>query len=288
MSDQSESRTLASSADEPSREQGGRTDDAHAPEDRARREALPADRPRRDQEGLPQVPDPGRADRPPGPPRRLHPPSPDRDPALPLRPARRRAAWARAKASAATAWTARPAPSPATTSSRSRSALDELAAILGEELELPRIQPRGRRSVPVEKVKYSNMRRVGPESLRHFKRTFREALKRQVAPGALRPGAPAHRAHPRGPPLPLLARARGAGEQRRDHPLHGRVAAAWATSRRRSCAWRRSGSTPGCAASTRTSTTCTSCTRPSPRRSTSTPSTTCARAAAPGSPPPTS
>jgi uncharacterized sporulation protein YeaH/YhbH (DUF444 family) len=61
--------------------------------------------------------------------------------------------------------------------------LDELAAILGEELELPRIQPRGRRTVPVEKVKYSNIRRVGPESLRHFKRTFREALKRAVATG---------------------------------------------------------------------------------------------------------
>jgi uncharacterized sporulation protein YeaH/YhbH (DUF444 family) len=61
--------------------------------------------------------------------------------------------------------------------------LDELAAILGEELELPRIQPRGRRSIPVEKLKYSNVRRVGPESLRHFKRTYREALKRQLATG---------------------------------------------------------------------------------------------------------
>jgi len=62
--------------------------------------------------------------------------------------------------------------------------LDELAMILGEELELPRIQPRGRRTVPVEKVKYSNIRKVGPESLRHFKRTYREALKRQIATGA--------------------------------------------------------------------------------------------------------
>jgi uncharacterized sporulation protein YeaH/YhbH (DUF444 family) len=68
--------------------------------------------------------------------------------------------------------------------------LDDLAAILGEELELPRVQPRGRRSVPVEKVKYSNIRRVGPESLRHFKRTFREALKRQVALGLYNPGNP--------------------------------------------------------------------------------------------------
>ena len=38
-----------------------------------------------DQEGIPQVPDPERADRPPGQAHRLHPPSPDRDPALPLR-----------------------------------------------------------------------------------------------------------------------------------------------------------------------------------------------------------
>lgn len=68
--------------------------------------------------------------------------------------------------------------------------LEELAAILGEELELPRIEPRGRRTIPVEKVKYSNIRRVGPESLRHFKRTFREALKRQIALGAYDPRSP--------------------------------------------------------------------------------------------------
>jgi uncharacterized sporulation protein YeaH/YhbH (DUF444 family) len=68
--------------------------------------------------------------------------------------------------------------------------LDELADILGEELELPRIQPRGRRSIPTEKLKYSNVRRVGPESLRHFKRTFREALKRQLATGVYDPVNP--------------------------------------------------------------------------------------------------
>jgi uncharacterized protein len=68
--------------------------------------------------------------------------------------------------------------------------LDELAAILGEELELPRIQPKGRRTIPLEKVRYSNIRRVGPESLRHFKRTFREALKRQLALGIYNPDNP--------------------------------------------------------------------------------------------------
>lgn len=60
---------------------------------------------------------------------------------------------------------------------------DELAEILGDELELPNIEPKGKREIVAEKDKYSGIRRVGPESLRHFKRTFREALKRQVTSG---------------------------------------------------------------------------------------------------------
>ena len=61
--------------------------------------------------------------------------------------------------------------------------LDDLAQILGEELQLPRIEPRGQARVVAHKDKYTGIRRVGPESLRHFKRTFREALKRQVSSG---------------------------------------------------------------------------------------------------------
>ncbi|HHM23903.1 MAG TPA: DUF444 family protein, partial [Bacteroidetes bacterium] len=59
--------------------------------------------------------------------------------------------------------------------------LEELAEILGEELELPRIQPKGKSEIVTEKNRYSAIRRTGPESLRHFRRTFREALKRQVS-----------------------------------------------------------------------------------------------------------
>ena len=58
--------------------------------------------------------------------------------------------------------------------------LDELADILGEELELPRIQPRGKHNITAIKDKYSGIRSTGPDSLRHFKRTYREALKRQL------------------------------------------------------------------------------------------------------------
>ncbi len=68
--------------------------------------------------------------------------------------------------------------------------LEELAEILGEELELPRIQPRGEKQIATERDKYSGIRRVGPESLRHFKRTYREALKRQIASGTYAPDNP--------------------------------------------------------------------------------------------------
>ena len=68
--------------------------------------------------------------------------------------------------------------------------LDDLAQILGEELELPNIQPRGQAEVVAERDRYTGIRRVGPESLRHFKRTYREALKRQIALGAYDPDNP--------------------------------------------------------------------------------------------------
>ena len=62
--------------------------------------------------------------------------------------------------------------------------LEELARILGDELELPHIEPRGKENIESTVDRYTGIRRVGPESLRHFKRTYREALKRQIAMGA--------------------------------------------------------------------------------------------------------
>ncbi len=61
--------------------------------------------------------------------------------------------------------------------------LEELAQILGEELELPNIEPRGKKSITSEKEKYTGISRVGPESLRHFKRTYKEALRRMISAG---------------------------------------------------------------------------------------------------------
>lgn len=74
--------------------------------------------------------------------------------------------------------------------------LDELADILGEELELPAIEPRGHAEIVTAKERYTGIRRVGPESLRHFKRTYREALKRSIATGIYNPAAPVVVPHP--------------------------------------------------------------------------------------------
>jgi sporulation protein YhbH len=61
--------------------------------------------------------------------------------------------------------------------------LEELARILGDELELPNIEPKGKENIESYVDRYTGIRRVGPESLRHFKRTYREALKRQISLG---------------------------------------------------------------------------------------------------------
>src|ERR1700753_858135 len=68
--------------------------------------------------------------------------------------------------------------------------LDELAEILGEGLALPRIQPKGRANIIEEKDKYTGIRQAGPESLRHFKRTYKKALKRQIASNTYNPADP--------------------------------------------------------------------------------------------------
>jgi len=68
--------------------------------------------------------------------------------------------------------------------------LEELAQIMGEELELPRIQPKGRSNIVAIRNKYSTLRRIGPESLIHRKRTYKEALKRQILAGSYSPSNP--------------------------------------------------------------------------------------------------
>src|SRR6516165_8685032 len=68
--------------------------------------------------------------------------------------------------------------------------MEELASILGEELALPRIEPRGKKNIVTTRDKYTGIRQAGPESLRHFKRTFKRALRRQIASGTYYPERP--------------------------------------------------------------------------------------------------
>jgi len=68
--------------------------------------------------------------------------------------------------------------------------LEELADILAEELRLPRIKPRGQHKLTTIRDKYTGIRPVGPASLRSFKRTYREALKRQLSMGQYDPENP--------------------------------------------------------------------------------------------------
>ena len=68
--------------------------------------------------------------------------------------------------------------------------LEELARIMGDELELPRIEPKGSAHLREEKTRYTSVRRSGPESLRHFKRTFMEALRRQISSDSYDAGRP--------------------------------------------------------------------------------------------------
>jgi uncharacterized sporulation protein YeaH/YhbH (DUF444 family) len=68
--------------------------------------------------------------------------------------------------------------------------LAELAEILADELELPRIEPRGHKTLKSRTDKYTSIANQGPNSLRHFKRTFKEMLKRQVSMGIWNPEKP--------------------------------------------------------------------------------------------------
>ncbi|MBP6218048.1 MAG: DUF444 family protein [Oligoflexales bacterium] len=59
--------------------------------------------------------------------------------------------------------------------------LEELAKLLGEELELPHIENKGKKDIYSRDIKYTGILKQGPDSLHHFRRTYKAALKRSVA-----------------------------------------------------------------------------------------------------------
>ncbi|MDQ7064001.1 MAG: DUF444 family protein [candidate division KSB1 bacterium] len=68
--------------------------------------------------------------------------------------------------------------------------LEELAQMLAEELELPNIEPKGKKNVVSEKDRYTGIASTGPDSLLHFKRTYKQALRRQIISNNYDPGNP--------------------------------------------------------------------------------------------------
>ncbi len=68
--------------------------------------------------------------------------------------------------------------------------IDELAEMLAQELHLPHIVPKGQNTIKAIKTKYDSIRQTGPDSLRHFKRTYKRALRRLMASDQYDPKRP--------------------------------------------------------------------------------------------------
>ena len=68
--------------------------------------------------------------------------------------------------------------------------LSELADMLGENLGLPRIEKRENKRTFCEATQYTGIHSLGPDALRHFRHTYKNALKRQIASGNYDPENP--------------------------------------------------------------------------------------------------
>ncbi len=68
--------------------------------------------------------------------------------------------------------------------------IEELAELLGKELELPRIKPKGSKKIETFENKYTGVSDQGPRGLHHFKKTYKEALKRAISSGTYDPDNP--------------------------------------------------------------------------------------------------
>ena len=146
---------------------------------------------------------------------------------------KQRAGRARATASRATRWAAirdgeerrarRPGRRRASTPSRWTSPSTSSRRSSARSSSSRTSSDKGKSKIINAKDRYTSIRRVGPESLRNFKRTYREALKRQISMGTYAPGNPVV------VPIPDDKRyrswkTRGRARRQRGHHLHdGRV-----------------------------------------------------------------
>ena len=79
--------------------------------------------------------------------------------------------------------------------------------MLGEALELPRIEPKGTDETRLAVGALHGISTSGPESLRHFKRSYRQALRRLIVSGTYDPTNPRVSLAARRPALPHLEAA---------------------------------------------------------------------------------
>lgn len=63
--------------------------------------------------------------------------------------------------------------------------MEEVLKFMQEELQLPNLKPREDECIDEVKIKYNNISLVGPESLRHTRRTMLQALKRLCSTGEI-------------------------------------------------------------------------------------------------------
>lgn len=68
--------------------------------------------------------------------------------------------------------------------------LEELTDIMVAELGLPPLLPKGQHEVATERTRYNSIAPVGPNALRHGRRTFGRALLREMAAGTYDPAHP--------------------------------------------------------------------------------------------------
>lgn len=59
----------------------------------------------------------------------------------------------------------------------------EMADILRENLELPKLEPKKQGNISTEKTKWNTISSAGSDGQKHFKRTYKEALKRTIGEG---------------------------------------------------------------------------------------------------------
>ena len=85
---------------------------------------------------------------------------------------------------------ARPAAIPAATSSKSSLAGGTGRRSSATSWSCRASSPRAKPTSTQEKARYTSIRRSGPESLRHFKRTYKEALRRQISSNSYDPERP--------------------------------------------------------------------------------------------------